>query len=48
MYYAIGSNWSERKKNGSFDYSNLNIEDTFIDWFPISNEEDDIEITTNI
>lgn len=36
MYYAIGSNWTERTKDGTFEYSNLNVSNTFMDWAPTS------------
>ena len=39
-YYCIGSTWSERKKNGKFELSTLNTDDTFIDWFPSIIQED--------
>lgn len=39
-YYCIGSNWTERKKNGMFELSTLNTDETFIDWFPSINQDD--------
>ena len=33
-YYCIGSNWTERQKNGKFEQSTLNIDETFNDWLP--------------
>jgi hypothetical protein len=44
-YYCIGSNWTERHKNGMFELSTLNTDDTFIDWFPSSIRQEETNLT---
>jgi hypothetical protein len=35
-YYAIGHNWTERKRCGNFEWSNLNYDSVFKDWVTIT------------